>query len=68
MGSARDPGDAGSKDGFVGWGEAFGHAAIPAIRAALDTAVAPLVIGCDANDIEALSRMTQASRSSLRRH
>ena len=30
-------------DGLVGWGEAFGHAAIPATRAALDSIVAPLV-------------------------
>ncbi len=45
-----------TEDGFVGWGEAFGHAAIPATRAALDTIVAPLVIGRDADDIEALSR------------
>jgi D-galactarolactone cycloisomerase len=43
-------------DGLVGWGECFGHAAIPATRAALDTTVAPLVIGRDADDIEALSR------------
>src|SRR5882672_2010675 len=45
-----------TEDGLVGWGEAFGHAAIPATRAALDTIVAPLVIGRDADDIEALSR------------
>src|ERR1700761_8170170 len=29
-------------DNLVGWGEAFGHAAIPATKAALDTIVAPL--------------------------
>src|SRR3954453_12786421 len=45
-----------TEDGIVGWGEAFGHAAIPSTRAALDTIVAPLVIGRDAGDIEALSR------------
>jgi L-alanine-DL-glutamate epimerase-like enolase superfamily enzyme len=45
-----------TEDGMVGWGEAFGHAAIPATRAALDSIVAPLVIGRDADDIEALSR------------
>jgi len=45
-----------TEDGLVGWGEAFGHAAIPATRAALDTTVAPLVIGRDAGDIDALSR------------
>ena len=32
-------------DGLVGWGEAFGHAAIASTRAALDTIVAPLVLG-----------------------
>jgi L-alanine-DL-glutamate epimerase-like enolase superfamily enzyme len=45
-----------TEDGLVGWGEAFGHAAIPSTRAALDTIVAPLVIGRDADDIERLSR------------
>jgi D-galactarolactone cycloisomerase len=45
-----------TEDGLVGWGEALGHAAIPATRAALDEIVAPLVVGRDADDIEALSR------------
>jgi len=43
-------------EGVVGWGEAFGHAAISATKAALDTIVAPLVIGRDAEDINGLSR------------
>ena len=43
-------------EGITGWGEAFGHAAIPATKAALDDIVAPLVIGRDAEDIDALSR------------
>src|ERR1700709_2401588 len=43
-------------DGLVGWGEAFGHTAIPATKAALDTIVAPLVLGRDAGDINALTR------------
>ena len=43
-------------EGLVGWGEAFGHAAISATKAALDTIVAPLVIGRDAEDIDRLSR------------
>jgi L-alanine-DL-glutamate epimerase-like enolase superfamily enzyme len=43
-------------EGVVGWGEAFGHAAISAAKAALDTIVAPLVIGRDAEDINGLSR------------
>jgi L-alanine-DL-glutamate epimerase-like enolase superfamily enzyme len=43
-------------DGLVGWGEAFGHAAIAATKAALDTIVAPLVVGRDAGDIGAITR------------
>lgn len=43
-------------DGLVGWGEAFGHAAIAATKAALDSIVAPLVVGRDAGDINALTR------------
>jgi D-galactarolactone cycloisomerase len=45
-----------TEDGLVGWGEAFGHAAIAATRAALDSIVAPLVVGRDADDINALTR------------
>ncbi|HYZ30998.1 MAG TPA: mandelate racemase/muconate lactonizing enzyme family protein [Crenalkalicoccus sp.] len=45
-----------TEDGLVGWGEAFGHAAIPVTRAALDGIVAPLVLGQDAGDINALTR------------
>ena len=45
-----------TEDGLVGWGEAFGHAAIAATRAALDGIVAPLVIGRDAGDIRGLTR------------
>lgn len=43
-------------DGRVGWGEAFGHAAIPATKAALDSVVAQLVLGADAGDITGLTR------------
>ncbi len=43
-------------DGFIGWGEAFGHAANPATKAALDSIVAPLVIGRDSRDIEGITR------------
>jgi D-galactarolactone cycloisomerase len=43
-------------DGLVGWGEAFGHAAIESTRAALDSIVAPLVIGRDSSDIEGITR------------
>ena len=37
--------------GLVGWGEAFGHGCIPATKAALDTLVAPWLLGRDATDI-----------------
>lgn len=45
-----------TEDGLVGWGEAFGHTAIPATKAALDLIVAPLLVGRDAADINALTR------------
>ena len=43
-------------DGLVGWGEAFGHAGDRATRAALDSIVAPLIVGRDAADIRGLTR------------
>jgi D-galactarolactone cycloisomerase len=43
-------------DGLVGWGEAFGHAAIASTRTALDSIVAPLVLGWDSSDIEGITR------------
>ncbi|SDB22978.1 mandelate racemase/muconate lactonizing enzyme family protein [Belnapia rosea] len=45
-----------TEDGLVGWGEAFGHAAIATTKAALDTIVAPLVLGQDSADINGLTR------------
>ena len=45
-----------TSDGLVGWGEAFGHAAIASTKAALDTIVAPLVLGQDSADIAGLTR------------
>ena len=42
-----------TEDGLVGWGEGFGHGAIPATRAALDSLVGPLMVGHDAEDIAA---------------
>lgn len=45
-----------TEDGLVGWGEAFGHAAIPATKAAIDTIIGPLMLGRDAGDIQGLSR------------
>lgn len=47
-----------TEDGLVGWGEAFGHIAIPSTRAALDSVVAPLLIGTDTTDIGALIAQT----------
>jgi D-galactarolactone cycloisomerase len=43
-----------TEDGLVGWGEAFGHNAIPATKAAFDNQIAPLVIGRDASQITPL--------------
>jgi D-galactarolactone cycloisomerase len=40
--------------GVTGWGEAFGYNAIPASRAALDKMIAPLLIGKDPTQINAL--------------
>ena len=41
--------------GLVGWGEAFGHGCIPATKAALDTLVAPWLLGRDATQIGAIA-------------
>lgn len=46
----------GTEDGLVGWGEAFGHAGIAATKVALDTIVAPLVVGRDATQIATLTQ------------
>lgn len=48
-----------TEDGLVGWGESFGHTAIPATRMALDTIVAPLTVGRDATDIRGLTHDLQ---------
>ena len=45
-----------TEDGLVGWGEAFGHAAIASTKAAIDSIIAPLVLGRDATDINGLTR------------
>ena len=50
-------GDFGEEDDFAGdfeGGEAFGFAVWPATRAAIDTLIAPLVIGRDERDMPAL--------------
>lgn len=46
-------------DGLVGWGESFGFTAIPAVRAALDSMIAPACIGMEAGRIEAISEDLQ---------
>lgn len=43
-------------DGLVGWGEAFGHAANATTRTAIDTILAPMLLGRDASDIPALTK------------
>ncbi len=48
-----------TSDGITGWGEAFGHAAIPSTKAALDNALTPLLIGKATGDIPALMREMQ---------
>ena len=40
--------------GITGWGEAFGHTIIPATRATIETILAPLCLGRDATQIDAL--------------
>ncbi len=45
--------------GLVGWGEAFGHGAIPATTAAMESLVAPWMIGRDAADIAGTMRAAQ---------
>ncbi len=41
--------------GLEGWGEGFGHAACPATRRAIETQVAPAILGEDARDIRGLA-------------
>src|SRR4051812_34315992 len=42
-------------EGITGWGEAFGHRAIPTTRTAIDVLIAPLCIGRDPANINELS-------------
>ena len=55
-----------TEDGLVGWGEAFGTRCIPATKAALDSIVAPLVVGRDARDMPGLTREVLHSGAHLR--
>ncbi|TYL89988.1 mandelate racemase/muconate lactonizing enzyme family protein [Bradyrhizobium rifense] len=43
-----------TEGGIVGWGEAFGFTAIPAVRAAIEQVIAPLCIGLSALNIGSL--------------
>lgn len=54
--------------GVTGWGEAFGHVAIPPTKTALDTIVAPLFIGRDPTDIAGLMREVQQCIHALGRN
>ena len=54
--------------GLVGWDEAFGHAAIPATKAAIETIIAPLMIGRDARDINGITRSVLHSTHLLGRN
>ena len=45
--------------GLVGWGESFGFAAVPLVKAAIDTAIAPQCIGRDPALIETLMQELQ---------
>ena len=46
-------------DGAVGWGEAFSYNCMPAVRAVIDTMVAPILIGRDAANITTVTRGLQ---------
>ena len=48
-----------TEDGAVGWGEGFSYNCMPAVRAAVDHTVGPVVVGRDATDIVALMRELQ---------
>ena len=54
--------------GVTGWGEAFGHVVNASTKAALDTLVAPLFIGRDPRDINALMREMQQALHLLGRN
>src|ERR1041384_1844550 len=46
-------------EGVTGWGEAFGHRIFPPTRAAIDTLIAPLIVGRDPRDIAAINEDLQ---------
>ena len=46
-------------DGIVGWGEAFSYSCIAPVVAAVETMVAPLIVGREINDIATIMRTLQ---------
>ena len=56
-------------EGITGWGEAFGHRAIPTTRTAIDVLIAPLCIGRDPTAISEISLdIHSRTAASDRRH
>src|SRR5919198_669130 len=53
-------------EGVTGWGEGFGHTIWPATKAAIDTIIAPLVIGRDARVNELMPGLTRSLHSAGR--
>lgn len=48
-----------TRDGVVGWGEAFGYSAVATVKLAVDELIAPLCIGQDATQIRPLMYAVQ---------
>ena len=48
-----------TEDGLTGWGEAFSYNCRPAVRAAVERMIAPVVVGMDSRDIAGISRDMQ---------
>ena len=48
-----------TKDGAIGWGEAFSYNCMPAVQAMIDATVAPVLIGRDATHVLSLMRELQ---------
>lgn len=54
--------------GLVGWGEAFSYTCRRAVQAALEDMIAPVAVGADAGDIQALNRRLQRELHLQGRH
>ncbi len=57
-----------TEGGIIGYGEIFGHNAIPSARAALETLVKPFLIGRDARDIQGLMLELQRTNHNFGRY